>query len=170
MISEEIERLIGLRNSGALSEEEFQRAKSRVLEVGTAQPQSDGRTFFHGTARTDLIFGLEPRIWCTLMHAAQLLTWTGVGIVAPFVMWLISKDTSREANRHGLVILNWMLSSLVYGVISGLACFLVIGIPMLVVLVGLNIVFPIMGALQASGGKLWKYPLTINFFDPESAI
>ena len=170
MISEEIERLIGLRNSGALSEEEFQRAKSRVLEVGTAQPQSDGRAFFHGTVRTDLIFGLEPRIWCTLMHAAQLLTWTGVGIVAPFVMWLISKDTSREANRHGLVILNWMLSSLVYGVISGLACFLVIGIPMLVVLVGLNIVFPIMGALQASGGKLWKYPLTINFFDPESAI
>ncbi len=170
MISEEIERLMRLRDSGALTEEEFLQAKTRILEPGTTNPQAFGHGSFQGTAATDLIFGLEPRIWCTLMHAAQLLTWTGVGIVAPFVMWLISKDTSREANRHGLVILNWMLSSLVYGVISGLACFIVIGIPMLVVLVGLNIVFLIMGALQASGGKLWKYPLTINFFDPESAI
>ena len=55
------------------------------------------------------------------MHASQLLTWTGVGIVAPIVMWLLSKDESRDANRHGLVIVNWMLSSLVYLVISGLA-------------------------------------------------
>ena len=37
MISDEIERLIQLRNSGALSEEEFQRAKSRVLG-GKPQP------------------------------------------------------------------------------------------------------------------------------------
>jgi uncharacterized Tic20 family protein len=101
------------------------------------------------------------------MHASQLLTWTGVGIVAPIVMWLLSKDESRDANRHGLVIVNWMLSSLVYLVISGLACMIVIGIPMLFVLAGLNILFPVIGAIQASRGTLWRYPLTIHFFNPE---
>jgi uncharacterized Tic20 family protein len=52
-------------------------------------------------------------------------------------------------------------------VISGLACMIVIGIPMLFVLAGLNILFPVIGAIQASRGTLWRYPLTIHFFNPE---
>lgn len=160
MIADEIERLIQLRNSGALSEEEFQWAKHRCL-TGEGPPAAQAH------AET-LIYGIEPRIWCTLMHVSQLLTWTGVGVIAPFVMWIISKDQSREANRHGLVILNWMLSSLIYFVISGLALFLLIGVPMLATMVILNIVFPIVGALRASEGTVWRYPLTINFFDPDA--
>lgn len=103
------------------------------------------------------------------MHASQLLTWTGVGIVAPVVMWLISKDESREANRQGIAIVNGMLSSLLYLVISGLASLIVIGIPMLFVLAGLNIPFRVVEAVDASRGTLWRYPLTIHFFNPEPA-
>jgi len=169
MISEEIERLIRLRNSGALSEEEFQLAKQRVINGGSVPPQLLASAP-SSSLKTEPgpLWGIDEKIWCTLMHASQLLTWTGVGIVAPIVMWLISKDESREANRHGLVIVNWMLSSLVYLVISGLACMIVIGIPMLLVLAALNILFPIIGAVKASGGTLWRYPLTIQFFDPEA--
>lgn len=166
MIADEIERLIQLRNAGDLSEEEFQQAKLRVLN-GTATSAPGFVPVGQGADTSGQICGLPSNVWLSLMHASQLLTWTGVGIVAPFVMWLVSKDQSREANRHGLVILNWMLSSLIYGIIAGFACLVVIGIPMLIVLGGLHIVFPILGALQASGGTLWKYPLTINFFDPD---
>jgi uncharacterized Tic20 family protein len=176
MISEEIERLIRLRNSGALSEDEFLLAKQKVINGGSAPPQSfasvsSGLPNTNGAVRIDsgLVCGVDQKVWCTLMHASQLLTWTGVGIVAPIVMWLISKDESREANRHGIAIVNWMLSSLVYLVISGLACLIVIGIPMLFVLAGLNILFPVVGAVYASRGTLWRYPLTINFFNPEPA-
>ncbi len=172
MISDEIERLVQLRNSGSLSEDEFLQAKQRVLNGQTAERPA----FFQQTSgMTDVsgrICGVEPKIWLTLMHASQLLTWTAVGVVAPFVMWLLSRDQSREANRHGLMILNWMLSSLVYFVVAGLACFtivgFVIGAPMFAVLVVVNIVFPIIGALQASSGQLWRYPFTINFFDPDA--
>jgi uncharacterized Tic20 family protein len=168
MISDEIERLIQLRNSGALSEDEFQQAKSRVLG-GQPQPvftQSTGSA----AAPSGLICGLDTRLWCTLMHASQLLTWTGVGIVAPLVMWIIGKNESKEANRHGLVILNWMLSSIVYAVVSVVLSFFVIGIPMLFVLGALHVIFPIIGTLQASSGKLWRYPFSINFFDPDSTV
>ncbi len=168
MISEEIERLIRLRNSGALSAEEFLLAKQTVINGGSVPPQSFASpSSEQPSASAGLVCGVDQKMWCALMHASQLLTWTGVGIVAPIVMWLISKDESREANRHGLVIVNWMLSSLVYLVISGLACMIVIGIPMLFVLAGLNILFPVIGAIQASRGTLWRYPLTIHFFDPE---
>ena len=168
MISDEIERLIQLRNSGALSEEEFQQAKSRVLG-GRPQPvfsQPSG----YAEAPSGLICGLDPRLWCTLMHASQVLTWTGVGIVAPLVMWIVGKNESKEANRHGLVILNWMLSSIVYAVVSVVLSFFVIGIPMLFVLGALHVIFPIIGTLQASSGKLWRYPFSINFFDPDSTV
>ena len=172
MISEEIERLIRLRNSGALSEEEFLMAKQRVINGGSVPPQSFASVSAEpanvkGIAETGLVCGIDQNVWYALMHASQLLTWTGVGIVAPIVMWLLSKDESRDANRHGLLIVNWMLSSLVYLVISGLACMIVIGIPMLFVLAGLNILFPVIGAIQASRGTLWRYPLTIHFFNPE---
>lgn len=168
MISDEIERLIQLRNSGALSEEEFQQAKSRVL---SGQPQPGSIQASDNSATTSgLICGLEPKLWCTLMHASQLLTWTGVGVVAPLVMWIVGKEESREVNRHGLVILNWMLSSVVYVVFSVLLSFFVIGIPMLFVLGALHVIFPIIGTLQASSGKLWRYPLSINFFEPDSAV
>jgi uncharacterized protein len=168
MISDEIERLIQLRNSGALSEDEFQQAKLRVL---SGQPQPVFSQPAGGTAApSGLICGLDPRLWCTLMHASQLLTWTGVGIVAPLVMWIIGKNESKEANRHGLVILNWMLSSIVYAVVSVVLSFFVIGIPMLFVLGALHVIFPIIGTLQASSGKLWRYPFSINFFDPDSTV
>lgn len=168
MISEEIERLIQLRNSGALSEEEFQQAKSRVLG-GQSQPvfpSASGST----SAATGLICGLDPKLWCTLMHASQLLTWTGVGIVAPIVMWIVGKDESKEVNQHGYVILNWLLSSLIYVVVAFILSFLGIGILMFIVLGVLHIAFPIIGALKATGGKLWRYPLSINFFEPDSSI
>jgi len=169
MISDEIERLAMLRNSGALTEAEFQQAKLKLLSGSSPEPQAFVQQP-NGTASSDQICGLPPKIWLSLMHVSQLLTWTAVGVVAPIIMWILSKDQSREANRHGLVILNWMLSSLVYAIISGLACFILIGIPMLAVLFALNIIFPIVGALKASNGTFWRYPFTINFFDPDAVV
>ena len=41
---------------------------------------------------------------------------------------------------------------------------------MIIVLGALQVIFPIIGTLQASGGKLWRYPPSINFFDPDSVV
>ncbi len=174
MLSDELERLQQMRNSGALSEEEFQRAKQQVLNGGMSSGQPfSGQQFSSADASavngvTGTVCGMEPKMWLTLMHLSQLLTWTVLGIVAPIIMWVVSKDESRDANRHGLMILNWLLSSLVYGLISGILCLVAIGIPMLFVLIALNVIFPIIGAIQASSGKLWQYPLTIRFFNPDA--
>ena len=176
MISDELERLQQLRNTGALTETEFEQAKQQVLHGGafsgqpfSGQPVADA---FATGGLSGKVCGMEPKIWNTLMHLSQLLTWTVLGIVAPIIMWVVSKDESRDANRHGLMILNWLLSSVVYGLIGVGLCltviFAVIGVPMLVALAALNIIFPIIGAIQASSGKLWEYPLTIRFFNPDA--
>ena len=166
MLSEELERLQKLRDAGTLSEEEFHAAKQRLLQTPEpsiyATPQGQ-------PANAGKVYGLEERTWCMLMHLSQLLTFAGgVGVAAPIVMWAISKDESRAANRHGLVILNWCVSALIYGLVSGILCFVVIGIPMIVVLGALTVIFPIIGAIKCNEGTLWKYPLSIQFFDPDA--
>jgi uncharacterized protein len=39
-----------------------------------------------------------------------------------------------------------------------------IGLPMLLTLIVVAIVFPIIGAIKANDGEVWKYPLSIPFF------
>jgi uncharacterized Tic20 family protein len=168
MLSDELERLQQLRNSGALTEQEFQQAKQQVLTGGTSAADPFAGTAAVSAPASDKVCGMDAKVWITLMHLSQLLTWTVLGIAVPIVMWLLSKDESRDANRHGLVILNWLLSSLIYAVISGILIFVFIGFPMLAVLFALNIIFPIYGAIQANSGRLWKYPLTIHFFNPDA--
>ncbi len=167
MISAELERLRQLRDSGALTEAEFQQAKQRVLN-GTPQPgafaSSPPPLPQAGVAGEVTVCGLKPHVYSALMHASQLLTWTVLGTVAPIVMWVVGKDESVEVKRQGRIIINWMLSSLIYAIISAIALFVVIGLPMLIVLGALWVVFPIIGAIQAAEGKYWRYPLSIEFF------
>ncbi|MEZ6060727.1 MAG: DUF4870 domain-containing protein [Planctomycetaceae bacterium] len=157
-LAEEIARLDHLRETGALSEQEFQEAKARVLH-GDVSPGHSG-----------LINGMAPNTWCMLMHLSQLLNFVApsAGLVAPIVMWAVSKDKLPEADRHGKVIFNWMISSLIYALVSGLLLFVLIGFPMLLAVAALAIIFPIIGAIKANEGIVWHYPLTIRFMDPDS--
>ncbi|MEY3459264.1 MAG: hypothetical protein RL215_2421 [Planctomycetota bacterium] len=162
MISNELERLVELRNEGALTDEEFELAKKRVLASADIDAE-----------KATQIFGFTPINWITLMHLSPLLWWAGgLGVAVPVVMWLLSRDQSRQADRHGRVVVNWLLSLLVYGVVCVPLVFIGIGIPMGAVLGLLSLALPIVGAVRASEGRLWPYPLSIEFFstspEPES--
>ncbi len=168
MLSEELERLQKLRDAGTLTEEEFHAAKQRLLQSPDPNPYTYVAPPGQPANVLGRIHGLEERTWCMLMHLSQLLIFAGgIGVAAPIVMWAVSKDDSRAAHRHGLVILNWYISALIYGLVSGALCFIVIGIFMLPVLAALTVIFPIIGAMKCNEGTLWKYPLSIQFFDPD---
>lgn len=166
MLSDEIERLRQLRDAGTLSNDEFARAKERVLN---AMPT--GQWFAPGGGSADgRICGCPPATWLMLMHFSQLLAFAaGAGVAVPIIMWALSKDDSPAASRHGLMIINWFLSTLLYGLVIGLLCLtvigLMIGVPMAIALGVALIVFPIVGGIKASRGEFWSYPLTIRFFE-----
>lgn len=166
-ITDEIERLEGLRRDGVLSDDEFQQAKHRVLaDANSSHRPSDGIGYADDTAIR--IHGLPEKTWCTLMHISQLLIFAGgVGIVVPIVLWAISKDESDLARRHGARMMNWLISSFIYTVVSGILVLFVIGIPLLIGLLTLDVVFPVMAAIKANEEKLWSYPMTIKFLDED---
>jgi hypothetical protein len=66
-------------------------------------------------------------------------------------------------DAHGKVVLNWVLSALIYFLVAALLTLIVIGIPALIALVMLVVVFPIIGGVKAGNGELWQYPLSIGF-------
>jgi uncharacterized Tic20 family protein len=112
------------------------------------------------------VFGMKPNTYCMLLHLSQLLDCCAppCGIIAPIVMWAIGKDKNVCVDQHGKVVLNWTISCIIYLFVCLPLCLLLIGIPLLLALVVLSIVFPIIGAVKANDGIVWKYPLSIEFF------
>jgi len=51
---------------------------------------------------------------------------------------------------------------LIYDAIAFVLCFVLIGIPILILLWVLNTIFVIIASIQASEGKLYRYPLAIS--------
>lgn len=117
-------------------------------------------------------WGMEEKTFLMLMHLSQLagVVVPGAGFALPIVMWATNKDQSQEVDRHGKVILNWMLSALIYSFICFVLIFIVIGIFAFFALMITNLIFAIMGAVKANEGILWRYPLCITFFSVEEQV
>ena len=99
------------------------------------------------------------------LHLSQLLNFVIPfgGVVAPVLIWQLKKDEIPALDAHGKMVTNWMISALIYGVVSGILCIVLIGFLGLAALAITGIVFPIIGAIKANNGEFWEYPLTIKF-------
>ena len=108
----------------------------------------------------------DVRTWNVLCHASALLgfffPWAG-HIIAPLVVWLVKRGDSPEIDAHGKESINFQLSMLVYAVISGILCLILIGFVLLAVLHIVNVVLVIIASIRASEGKFYHYPITIRF-------
>ena len=108
----------------------------------------------------------ETRMWAMLLHLSVFAGYAVpiAGLVAPIVIWQVKKTDLPEIDLHGRNVVNWIISMMLYVVVSGLLVFLLIGIPLLIVLGIVGVAFPIIGAIKANDGEVWSYPLSIEFF------
>ncbi len=99
------------------------------------------------------------------LHLSQLLNVLIPfgGVIAPIVLWQMKKDEMPALDAHGKMIVNWMISGLIYGVVSFILTFFIIGLLGFLALAIMGIVYPIIGGIKANNGELWEYPLTIKF-------
>jgi len=105
------------------------------------------------------------RMWDVLCHATALagffVPWAG-HILGPLIVWLAKRNDSPEIDEHGKESLNFQISMLIYNVIAGVLCLVLIGFVILAILHILNLVLVIIASLKASEGKLYRYPLAIR--------
>jgi uncharacterized Tic20 family protein len=153
-VSDELEKLQQLRDSGAIDDAEYAAAKAKVLNESPA-----------GYGESPTIAGDEleraTRQWAMLLHLSALagiVLVPGAGLVGPILIWQIKKDQLPGLDIHGRNATNWIISFLIYCVISGICVLAGIGVLMLLALAACGIAFPIIAAVKAG-----KYPLTIEF-------
>ncbi|MDT8438644.1 MAG: DUF4870 domain-containing protein [Wenzhouxiangellaceae bacterium] len=86
------------------------------------------------------------------------------GLIVPVVIYVVKKDELPGLQAHWYVVLNWMLSAVIYSAIAFLLMLVLIGFVLIWVVAALSLIFPIVGAIKANDGVVWPYPLTIQFF------
>ena len=155
-LADELERLQQLRDSGTLDEEEFRRAKQRLLD-GTA-PADDPKDQQQCQQRM--------RQWAMLLHLAPLamIVLPVAGAAVPLVIWQMKRNEFPELDQHGIPVTNWALSLLIYSIpLYALSWLPLVGwFPLYVGLVVL-VLFAVRGAAKASRGEVPRYWFALPF-------
>ena len=126
---------------------------------------SQGAPSMGGTAYYGPVSSPEERNWSMLLHLsafAGLLAPFG-SIVAPLIVWLIFRARSDTVDYHGKRALNFQISMTIWIVLAILFSFVLIGIPFLIGLSIVAIVWTIVAAVRASRGDPPGYILAIPF-------
>lgn len=107
---------------------------------------------------------MESRTWAMLLHLSVFLGYVIPfgGLIAPILIWQLKKDEFPDLDQHGKMVLNFLISMLIYGLVAFVLTFVLIGIFVALGLMVMGVVFPIVGAIKANNGEFWKYPLILQ--------
>ena len=104
----------------------------------------------------------ETNQWAMFLHFSILAGWIVPlgGLIVPILIWQLKKDELPGIVPHAHVVINWIITSLVYAVICFVLTFVLIGILGFIALGLATVVFAIIGGIKANEGTLWEYPGT----------
>jgi uncharacterized Tic20 family protein len=114
----------------------------------------------------------EARRWITILHVSALSGFLIVGlgqILVPLVLWLIKKNDVPGLDAAGKEVLNFQISWTLWWFLSwglfavGWCLILPILAPAAVLIAW--VVLGANGAIKASNGVSYRFPLTIRFFN-----
>ena len=113
----------------------------------------------------------STRAWevlCHLSAAAGFIVPFG-NIIGPLIVWLVKRGESLGVDAHGKESLNFQISWTIYGAILGALTaalwIILIGflfVPVLIIGFVAWVILTVIGAVKASNGQLYRYPLTIR--------
>lgn len=108
----------------------------------------------------------QARNWGMLCHLSALSAFLGIPfghLLGPLVVWLVKKNEYPFVDEQGKESLNFQISVTIYAIPLFVLVFVLIGIPLLIALLAVDVVLVIVAAVKASNGESFRYPLTIRF-------
>lgn len=96
-------------------------------------------------------------------HLLGLSSFVGVPVVPTLVLWLITKDDSEFVADHGKEATNFQISILLYTIAGGFLTAILIGFPILLGVLVLNIVGMILACVAARDLEYFRYPMCLRF-------
>ena len=106
----------------------------------------------------------DERTWAMLSHFSVLCMFIFPfgNILAPLIIWLIKKEEMSFVEDQAKEVLNFQISMTIYLLISGILCFILIGIPFVIGLVIFNVIITIIAGIKANDGKSYRYPINLR--------
>jgi uncharacterized Tic20 family protein len=112
--------------------------------------------------------------WGMFCHLSALLglVWFPFGghllvpfghLLGPLVIWLVKRKEYPFVDRQGKEALNFQISMTLYGILSSILVFILVGFLLLMVLAVTDVVLVIIASVKASNGESYRYPFTIRF-------
>jgi uncharacterized Tic20 family protein len=101
----------------------------------------------------------NDKLLMVLCHLSLIL---GFGLILPFIVYLVKRDTSPLVAEHAKEVLNFHLSLIIWSIVACLGFFICIGFPLLIALGLMAFICAIIGAVKASEGGFYRYPLTLR--------
>lgn len=101
----------------------------------------------------------DERLWATLVHVGGIFLY----FLPALIGYVVLKDRGAFIREHTATALNFQLTILIAGVVSGVLVVALIGLILLPAVGVLNIVFSIIAALAANKGEAYTYPYVIKF-------
>ncbi|MFT4709170.1 MAG: putative Tic20 family protein [Bacteroidia bacterium] len=123
-------------------------------------PSFAGSESYAATARP------ESYTWAMISHAAGaaaiLLSGGILGWATPLAIWLIRKDEDDFAASQAKEALNFQITMFLYSLVAGVLCLILIGFPILLLLLIVNVVWSIQGAMSTYEGRPYNYPWNLR--------
>ena len=90
---------------------------------------------------------MQERQWALICHLSALSGYVIPfgNLIVPIIIWSMKKEEMPMVDRHGKEVINFQISMTIWMIVSAFLIFLLIGIPLLIVLAILQVVFIIIG-------------------------
>jgi len=101
----------------------------------------------------------NDKVWSMLSHLSALF---GVGIILPLVVYLAMRNESEFVSANAKEALNFHISGFLYILCWIPLAFILVGVPLMVIIGLSSLILAIIGAVKASKGGCYHYPLTLR--------
>lgn len=107
----------------------------------------------------------QRAMWCHLSGLAGYAIPFG-SIVAPIALWIAWRGEDAYILEQGREAVNFQLSVFIYALVSVVLMLVLVGFILIFVLAAFQFVMTIIGAVRASAGEPFRYPVTLRFVRP----
>jgi uncharacterized protein len=117
---------------------------------------------------TEPIAGAEPtseeKNWGVAAHLSSFVAaYVALGILGPVVVYFVKGQQSPFVRAHAVEAINFNITALIGIIVSAVLLIVGIGVILLGIIGIVYLITTIRGAMAASKGMTYRYPLTIRF-------
>jgi uncharacterized Tic20 family protein len=113
-------------------------------------------------ADAEAAYSKEEKIWLPLLHLSGLF----ILLFPPVIIWLWKKDQIKNMREHGIDVINFQLSMLVFLVPLGILAVIFITIPIIIFLGLFSTVIIIVNTIKVVNNQPYRYPITMRILKP----